>query len=81
MIVNVRVSGVLAQKIGVPRFQVTLPAGARAQDLVTHLADTYPHLSAELARVVIVVGGAHQPETAVLADEQEVALLMPVAGG
>ncbi len=81
MKLNVRVSGVLAQKIGTPRFHVTLPSSAQVQDLIQHLRANYPQLSEEFTQVVVVVGGTHQPETAVLEDGQEVALLMPIAGG
>lgn len=81
MQVNVRVSGELARKIGVPRFPVTLPTAACVDDLLAHLDATYPQLSDDFARVVIVVGGLHQPKTAVLSNGQEVALLTPMAGG
>jgi molybdopterin synthase sulfur carrier subunit len=81
MKVNVRFSGVLAQRIGSPRLLVTLPAPATVQDLLRYLQTTYPQLSPELGRVVIVAGGAHQSETTLLTNGQEVALLMPVAGG
>jgi molybdopterin converting factor small subunit len=81
MEVNVRFSGILAHRIGSPRLLVTLPAPATVQDLLGYLHTTYPQLSAELARVVIVAGGVHQSATALLEDGQEVALLMPVAGG
>lgn len=81
MQVIVRVNGVLAQKIGLPRLTVTLPAQATVQDLQTLLQAQFPHLSPEIQRTVAVIGGSHRPLTAVLKDSQEIALLLPVAGG
>jgi molybdopterin synthase catalytic subunit/molybdopterin synthase sulfur carrier subunit len=81
MQVTVRVSGVLAQGMGMARFPVRLPDLSTAQTLLQHLRATYPHLSAEMERAVIVIGGAHQADSAMLQDGQEVALLMPIAGG
>lgn len=81
MQVTVRVSGVLAQGIGAARFPVRLPDPATAQTLLQHLQATYPDLAAEMERAVIVIAGTHQAKTAALEDGQEVALLMPIAGG
>ena len=81
MQVIVRVNGILAQKMGLPRLMVTLPERATVQDLQTHLQTQYPHLSPEIQRTVAVIGGSHRPVTAVLKDAQEIALLLPVAGG
>ena len=81
MIVNVRVNGVIAQKMGVARLSLALPGSATMQDLREMLQLKHPELSSELGRAVTVVGGTHQPATAVLVDGQEVALLLPIAGG
>lgn len=81
MIVNVRLSGDLAQHVGRARLQVTLPDNASAADLVTHLQAHYPAAAARFRQAVPIVGGQHiSPETA-LAAGQEVALLLPIAGG
>ena len=81
MIVSVRVNGVIAQKMGIARLSVSLPGPATMQDLLETLQLQHPGLRAELGRAVTVVGGTHQPATAVLVDGQEVALLLPIAGG
>lgn len=81
MQINVRVNGILAQKMPGARFQVTLPPQATVADLRRHLQSTHPALASELERVVAVIDGRHQGETAVLQNGQEVALLMPIAGG
>jgi len=81
MQITVRVNGVLAQKMGTARFPVTLPTPARIQDLRQYLQTQYPGLSVEIERAVTVVSGVHKPATTLLQDGQEIALLMPVAGG
>jgi len=81
MQVTVRINGILARKLGMARLSVRLTAPATIQDLNQQLQSQYPHLSAEIRGTVAVIGGAHQAATAVLQDGQEVALLMPIAGG
>ena len=81
MQVTVRINGILASNIGVARLAITLPSPATIQDLQQHLQDQYPHLAPEINRTVPVIGGAHQAVTAVLQDGQDIALLMPIAGG
>lgn len=81
MQVIVRVNGTLAQKVGLARFPVELPAQATVDDLLQALRDRHPEADAELCRVVAVVGGTHQSTSVTLESGQEVALLLPVAGG
>lgn len=81
MQITVRVNGILVQKLGSARLSISLPPKATVHDLQQQLQQTHPHAAAELARAVAVVGGVHQSSTAVLQAGQEVALLMPVAGG
>jgi molybdopterin synthase sulfur carrier subunit len=81
MQVTVRINGVLASKIGISRLSVNLSTPATIQDLHQQLQSQYPHLSPEISRTVAVIGGVHQAATAVLQDGQEIALLMPIAGG
>jgi len=81
MQLTVRVNGILAQKMGLARFTVVLIEPATLYDLRQHLQTQHPHLTAELERTVAVVDGRHQPHTVVLQPGQEVALLLPVAGG
>lgn len=81
MRINVRVNGVLAQKMGMTRFPVSLPPQATVQILVEQLLQSYPQFAGEIGRAVAVRGGSHQPPTAELADGEEIALLLPIAGG
>lgn len=81
MQVTVRINGILASKIGVARLSITLPTPATVQDLQQQLQTQYPHLATEISGAVAVIGGVHQGATAVLQENQEIALLMPIAGG
>lgn len=81
MIINVRFSGALASQIGAPRLSVTLPKGATIAHLIGSLQASYPDANALLDSAVFVTAGRQVPQTASLADGQEVALLLPIAGG
>ena len=81
MQITVRVKGVLIQKIGAARFSVTLSSPVTIADLLQHLQAQYPSLSDEVERAVTIINGVHKPATTLLQDGQEVALLMPIAGG
>jgi sulfur-carrier protein len=81
MQITVRVNGVLAQTIGITRIPVTLPTPATIQDLLQYLQTQHPSLSVEIERAVTVISGDHKPATTLLQDGQEVALLLPIAGG
>lgn len=81
MKVNVRLSGDLVQQVGNARLQVALAENATAADLVASLQEQYPAAAERLELVVPIIGGKHvSPETK-LAAGQEVALLLPIAGG
>lgn len=79
--VNVRVNGSLAEALGASRLSVTLPEEPTLQDLVSELGARYPDCVELIERAVAVAGGKHLPSTAALVQGQEVALLMPIAGG
>jgi len=75
--VAVRLNGPLAERLGARR-SVTLPDGATADDLVQALRGEG---AVELARVAVSVGGRVVGGAASLADGDEVAVLVPYAGG
>jgi molybdopterin converting factor small subunit len=81
MQVSVRLNAVLAQIAGAPRLQVTVSDDATVANVLQALAVAYPGLSARLEHTVPVVGGNHARLTDKVAADQEVAFLMPVAGG
>ena len=81
MQINIRINGVLAQKMNITRFPVTLPPEATTQDLVAQLQRQHPQLAAEFGQAVTVSKGSHLTATTALHDGQEVAVLLPIAGG
>ncbi len=81
MQVTARFSGELVNQIGVARLSVTLPDDATVTDLVQHLSTQHPAAAARLATAVPVIAGRHVSGTEPLANGQEVALILPIAGG
>ena len=81
MNVSVRLSGDLAQQVGTARLQVTLAENATVADLVAHLRQLHPLAVARIDIAVPIIAGQHVSPTTKLAAGQEVALLLPVAGG
>jgi molybdopterin converting factor small subunit len=81
MQVDVRLSGQLATLAGRPRLQVQLAEGALVSDLISLLHHEYAALDPLLNNAVPVISGQHVSFTEPLRAGQEVALLLPVAGG
>ena len=81
MQINVRLSGELAKVAGRPRFGVGLDAGATVGDLLTALQQEYPGLWPRMETAVPIIAGKHVTQTEPLANGQEVAFLLPIAGG
>ena len=81
MYVSVRLSAALAQITGLPRLQVEVDDGATVADLVSALNSRYPALASRLQHAVPIMDGSHAAQNAPLESGQEVAFLMPVAGG
>ncbi|MCX6065345.1 MAG: MoaD/ThiS family protein [Chloroflexi bacterium] len=57
----------------------TMESSATVADLLKYLREQYP--VAPLATAVAVINGEHVSLTTPLSDGQEVALLLPIAGG
>ncbi|HRW50007.1 MAG: MoaD/ThiS family protein [Caldilinea sp.] len=81
MHVSVRLSAALAQVTGSPRLQVEIDDDATVADLIQTLEQRYPALAPRLKHAVPIVGGNHATSQEPLTAGQEVAFLMPVAGG
>ncbi len=81
MQIAVRLSAALAQITGVPRVNVEVGDGATVGDLVRSLEERYPGLTPRLKHAVPIVAGNHATLHDTLSAGQEVAFLMPVAGG
>lgn len=64
---------------GAARLSISLGDGATVADLVDNLRAQYP--VALLDTAIAVVGGEHVSNSAPLSDGQEIALLLPIAGG
>lgn len=81
MHIQTRFSGDLAKQVGTARLAVTLPAGATVAELVARLQQQYPAATDRLETAVPIIAGRHVSPSEILADGQEVALLLPIAGG
>jgi molybdopterin converting factor small subunit len=79
--VRVRLGAGLARLSAAPFLSVDVAEGATVGDLFARLAEAEPDLAPALRSVLPVVGGEHVTRDQILADRQEVALLLPVSGG
>jgi molybdopterin synthase catalytic subunit/molybdopterin synthase sulfur carrier subunit len=81
MQVNIRLSGELAATAGRPRFSVSLSDDATVADLLEQLRQKHPNLWPRMDTAVPIISGTHVPSSEPLAEGQEVAFLLPIAGG
>jgi molybdopterin converting factor small subunit len=81
MRVDIRLSGELAILAGRPRFSVTLPDDSTVNDLTILLRHEHPELGPRLDTAVPIIAGRHVSQFEPLSDGQEVAFLLPIAGG
>jgi molybdopterin converting factor small subunit len=79
--VRVRLGAGLARLSAAPLKTVEVAEGATVGDLFARLAEEEPELAPALRSVLPVIAGEHVTRDQVLADRQEVALLLPVSGG
>jgi len=78
--VAVRNTGALREALG-PRRAVALADGATVADLLASLAAADDGVADALGRAVVSVAGTTVDRSRPLADGDEVALILPVAGG
>lgn len=81
MNIRVRLGAGLAPLTGNPRLVIALEEEATVADLLAHLRREYPALTPRLDLAVPMISGRHAPPAEPLMAGQEVALLLPVAGG
>ncbi|MEA2333048.1 MAG: sulfur-carrier protein [Thermoleophilaceae bacterium] len=81
MHVQVRLGSGLATAAGTRRLRVELSDQATVATLLDHLREAEPAIAPGLDSALAVVGGTHAGGAQPLADGDEVALLIPVAGG
>lgn len=81
MRVQVRLGAGLATAAGTSRLQVELPPDATVDTLLRRLGELEPAIAAGLGSALPVVRGTHARADQQLADGDDVAVLIPVAGG
>ncbi len=81
MTINVRLSAGLAQEVGLARLALTLSDGATVADLREQLQVQHPAAAPKLALAVPVIAGKTVDWTTSVTSDQEVAFLLPIAGG
>jgi molybdopterin converting factor small subunit len=79
--VRVRLGAGLSRFAGAPLLAVELERDATVEHLLAALAAREPALAPALPSALPVVAGVHAARGDVLQDGDEVALLIPVAGG
>ena len=81
MHVVVRLGSGLATAAGTRRLRVELPPQSTVGTLLERLRETQPAIAPALDSARPVVRGSHAGEAETLAEGDEIALLIPVAGG
>jgi molybdopterin converting factor small subunit len=81
MRVRVRLGAGLSRFADAPLLSVDLPDGASVDDLLAALGAEQPALAPALPSALPVLAGAHVERAQRLQAGDEVALLIPVAGG
>ena len=81
MHVQVRLGSGLAAAAGTRRLRVELPEDATVDTLRERLGVAEPAIAPALASALAVIRGTHASDEQTLADGDEVALLIAVAGG
>jgi molybdopterin synthase sulfur carrier subunit len=81
MHVLVRLGSGLAAAAGTSRLRVELPRESTVETLLARLGEAEPAIAPALDSALPVLRGTHASGGQTLADGDEVALLIPVAGG
>jgi molybdopterin converting factor small subunit len=81
MNVPVRLGAGLSNLAGRPRLVIELNEAATIADLLVYLKTEYPAMAERMDTAVPMISGRAAPPAEPLAAGQEVALLLPVAGG
>jgi molybdopterin converting factor small subunit len=79
--IRVRLGAGLSRFAGSPLLALELPDGGSVEDLYAAIGESYPELAPALPSALPVVAGMHVERDAALHPGDEVALLIPVAGG
>jgi sulfur-carrier protein len=79
--IDVRLGSGLSRLAGGPRLAVDVADGATVDEVLVRVAEERPALAAGLPSALTVVHGTQVGGERVLAEGDELAVLMPVAGG
>jgi MoaE-MoaD fusion protein len=79
--VRVRMFGAVGERAGRPEAILDLPEGSTAADILGTVAEQYPATADVLSHVKVAVNLEEASPGQALAEDDEVALLPPVAGG
>jgi sulfur-carrier protein len=79
--IDVRLGSGLSRLAGGPRLAVDVADGATVDEVLVRVAEEQPALAAGLPSALTVVHGTQVGGERVLAEGDELAVLMPVAGG
>lgn len=81
MKVRVRMFGMLAERVGLDEEVMDVPPGSTVSDIVGMVRERYPSVEGMIGHVSVAVNLEVVSSTGPLAEDDEVALLPPVAGG
>jgi molybdopterin converting factor small subunit len=81
MEIRIRLGAGIARLVPTPLLALELPDGATVDALYERLGELHPELVPALPSALPVIGGRHAERSESLAHGDEVALLIPVAGG
>ena len=81
MQIRVRLGAGLSRFAGSPLLALELPEGGSVEDLYAAIGERYPELAPALPSALPVVAGMHVERATARRPGDEVALLIPVAGG
>lgn len=79
--VSVRFGSPLKREDGLVRETVAVSAGSTVSDLITRLARAHPEIGRSIQLALPIVNGCHGWATQELCDRDELALVVPMAGG
>jgi molybdopterin converting factor small subunit len=81
MEIRIRLGAGIARLASTPLLMVEVPDGTTVDGLYERLGEDHPDLAPALRSALPVIGGRHAERSHALAHGDEVALLIPVAGG
>lgn len=81
MLIRVRLSAGLTPLVGNSRLSVSLSENATVTDLLDYLRAEYPALASKINSALPMISGRPVAPAHRLTEAQEVALLLPAAGG